>query len=96
MNTLIESLLREIHEKDVRELVEDHIRNVVFDEVKKEVTVLVDKRYAINLLHSPRYIPHLITALRICFGEEVHIVLRLEHPHRAHDREMLIPHAVHY
>lgn len=96
MSKYIESLLREIHEKDVRELAEDHIRDIVFDEMKKEVTVLIDKRYAINLLQSSRYIAHFIGGLRKCFGEEAHIVLRLDHPHHAHDREMLIPHMVHY
>lgn len=89
-------ILREIREKDVRELVEDHVRDIDFDSDKKEIVVSVDKRYAINLLHSSRYIPHFITALRVRFGEDNRIVLRLEHPHHGHDREMLIPHAIHY
>ncbi|MDD5377446.1 MAG: hypothetical protein PHH16_05035 [Candidatus Gracilibacteria bacterium] len=96
MNKNVESLLREIHEKDTRELAESHIRDLTFDEAKKEATVFIDKRYAINLFQSSRYIPHLIGALRKCFGEKSHIVLRLDHPHHAHEREMLIPHAVHY
>lgn len=96
MSKNIESLLREIHEKDVRELVEDHIRDITFDEVKKEVTVFVDKRYAMNILQSAHYIPHFIGGLRKCFGEKSHIILHLDHPHHGHDREMLIPHTVHY
>lgn len=96
MNKNIESLLYKIHEKDVRELAEDHIRDISFDEAKKEVTVRIDKRYAMNLLQSSRYISHFIGGLRKCFGDETHIVLRLDHPHHAHEREMLIPHAVHY
>lgn len=96
MNKNIESLLREIHEKDVRELAENHIRGVAFDEEKKEIAVLIDKRYAMNLFQSSKYLPHFIGALRKCFGEKIHIVLRLYHPHRAHEREMLIPHSVHY
>ncbi|MDD5197817.1 MAG: hypothetical protein PHN60_03075 [Candidatus Gracilibacteria bacterium] len=96
MNKNIKSFLQEIHEKDVQELAEDHVRDVIFDEVKKEVTVLIDKRYAMNLLQSAHYISHFIGALRKCFGEKTHVVLRLDHPHHAHEREMLIPLFVHY
>lgn len=96
MNKNIKLLLQEIHEKDVRELAEDHIRDITFDETKNEVTVHIDKRYAMNLLQSSHYIAHFIGGLRKCFGEKSHIILRIDHPHHAHEREMLVPHTVHY
>lgn len=96
MDHTIKTLIKAIHEKDVRDLVLDHVRGVTFDETKKEVTALVDKRYTMNLLQSAHYISHFISGIQKCFGQEIALVLRLDHPHHAHEREMLIPHMVHY
>lgn len=56
MDKNIKLLLQEIHDKDTRKFVEDHIRNISLDESEKEAIVLIDKRYAMNILHSAHYI----------------------------------------
>lgn len=67
MQKNIKSLLGEIHEKDTRELVADHVRMIELNEAKKEITVLIDKRYAINTLRTTQYIHHFIGGLKKCF-----------------------------
>lgn len=67
MSKNIELLLMEVHEKDVRDIVEDHILDIIFDEKKKKVTVLVDKRYVINLIQSLRYVSYFTTAIQKSF-----------------------------
>ncbi len=96
MDKNIKLLLQEIRDKDTREIVEDHIRNISLDEEKKETIILIDKQYVINILHSAQYVEHFIRAIKKCFGESMHIIIRLDHPHQTHDREMLIPYAIHY
>ena len=96
MDKNIKLLLQEIRDKDTREIVEDHIRNISLDEEKKETIILIDKQYVINILQSSQYIEHFIGAIKKCFGEHMHITIRLHHPHQTHDREMLIPYAIHY
>lgn len=96
MDKHVETLLSQIRESDVRELAEDHIKGVSLESDGKEAVIHIDKRYAMNLLQTHRYLEHFIQAVRKSFGEEVRITLKLEHPHRAHEREMLIPYCVHF
>lgn len=96
MPSIKEKLLANIHKKDVRELIEDHTEDISLDETNHTITLMIDKRYVINILQEHRYIEPLITGVKKTFGENIETVLRLAHPHHAHDREMLVPHAVHY
>lgn len=55
MDKKTESLLSQLHGKDVRELVANHVRSIEYDDSKKEIMLTVDKRYAMNLLQSSKY-----------------------------------------
>lgn len=96
MDKNVETLISEIRENDVRELAEDHVKSVTLESEGKEAVVRIDKRYAMNLLQTHRFLEHFIQAVRRAFGERVRITFRLDHPHHAHEREMLIPYCVHY
>jgi len=96
MPSIKEQLLANIHKKDVRELIEDHTEDISLNEKDHIVTFLVDKRYVINILQEHRYIEPLITGVKKTFGDNTSTVLHLAHPHHGHDREMLVPHTVHY
>lgn len=67
MDKNIKLLLEEIHDKDTRELVEDHIRDISLDLDKKETIILIDKRYAMNILHTAEYMGYFLEAIRKCF-----------------------------
>jgi len=94
MSSLKEKLLENIKWKDVCELITDHVEDVSLNE--NVATLLIDKRYAINILQTSKYIQALINWVKKTFGENVSTTLRLAHPHHGHEREMLVPHAVHY
>ncbi|MCK9272997.1 hypothetical protein M0P65_05615 [Candidatus Gracilibacteria bacterium] len=94
MSSLKEKLLANIKGKDVCELITDHVEDVSLNE--NVATLLIDKRYAINILQTSKYIESLINGVKKTFGENVSTTLRLAHSHHGHEREMLVPHAVHY
>lgn len=96
MPSIKEKLLINIPEKGVRKFVEDHVQDIPLDEKNHIVTLLIDKRYAINILQGHRYIEPLIVGVKKTFGSDITTTIRLTHPHHGHDREMLIPHAIHY
>ena len=67
MTKNIKLLLQEIRDKDTREVVEGHIRNISLDLDKKETIILIDKRYAMNILHSAEYVGYFLEAIKKCF-----------------------------
>jgi hypothetical protein len=67
MDKNIKLLLQEIRDKDTKEIVEDHIRNITIDDDKKETIILIDKRYAMNILHTAEYMGHFLEAIKKCF-----------------------------
>lgn len=88
-------ILREIRDRETRKLFRMHTRNILLNEEQSEITILFDKRYAINLLET-QYVPDILQAIRKVFGENIHVNLQLSHPHLAHNSEMLIPRMIHY
>ena len=94
MLSIKERLLDNIKEKDICELIVDHVEDVSLNE--NVATLLIDKRYVINILQAHKYIEVIISWVKKAFGENVATTLRLAHPHHWHEREMLVPHAIFY
>lgn len=96
MKIAVRSILSGIRKKEVQEFCEDHIREAHFDEDKRKFSAFVDKSYSINALKSSQYLAPFAASVKSRFGKDAKIALHLKTPHKAHDREMLIPHSVHY
>ena len=94
MSSLKEKLIENIKWKDVCELITDHIEDISLSE--NVATLLIDKRYAINILQTHKFIEPLVDWVKKTFWDNVSTTLRLAHPHHWHEREMLVPHAVFY
>lgn len=93
---LKDRIIENIRNKDTKELTRDHVTEISFDEKEATVLALIDKRYAIHLFTSHAHAEAFVSAVKKTFGENVATVFRMAHPHHAHDREMLVPHAVHF
>ncbi len=89
-------ILESVRDRDTKELVLDHVTGVSWDESARSATVSVDKKYALHLLSSYGHGSALIGAVETAFGPGAKTALRMANPHRAHEREALVPHSIHF
>lgn len=82
--------------RGTKELVKSHVSGAKFNEALQRTTITVDNRHVMNLLESHQHSDTFVSAVRGTFGEDVSVVIRTAHPHHAHDREMLVPRAIHF
>jgi hypothetical protein len=52
MEANIKKILGEISRKSTREIFEDHVNEVIVDDENKSVTIMIDRKYALNQLSS--------------------------------------------
>jgi hypothetical protein len=88
--------LAKVKPRETGELVADHVRRLALDRQAKTVTLLVDKRYALNLVISHGHIERVIQAVKKTFGDEFATIVKLENANAAHEREKALPHTIHF
>ena len=102
MTANLKKLIEEVPHKSTKELIEDHAKEVIVDEQNKSVTIVIDRKYALNELTKADHISDVIKWVKKAFWEDFgttikamdHSVWRYGNEH--HDREMNIPHTIHY
>jgi len=102
MEKELKILIKNISSKLTREIIEDHVKELILNSDKKEVTIIIDRKYALNYLHSSKNIWDVLKWIKKTFGDDYKTILKLnahlmksekiEH----HDREMNLPYKIHY
>lgn len=101
MEATIKKLVWAISHKSTREIIKDYTKELTVDNEKKIVTIIVDRKYALNELFTSEHIGHLNAWVKKCFGEEYEPVLKNTfhamkwEKEEHHNREMNIPHNIH-
>lgn len=102
MEANFKKIIENISNKSIKEIIEDHVKSIKLTN-SDEVVILIDRRYAFNILHWHEHIWELISWVKKTFWEEKETVLKLEahlmkwETREHHDREMkIIPYRIHY
>ena len=96
MKKSIKTVITHISPKKLRGFLETHIANIVENKKKKEITILIDKKYALNDIKKTSKITQLLESIKKAYGSEYSGFIKLDTDTIHHDREMKIPRAVHY
>lgn len=91
-----EAFVESVSSKEIREVLGRHLSQILKNERKKEVVLMIDKKYAVNELHKSSEIEKLTHAAHKVYGEDYSLSLKanLMEPHN--QREALIPHTIRY
>lgn len=102
METNIKKLIGNISGKSTRKIVEDHIKELNINTENKSIIIILDKKFALHQLSSNEHIWDLLKWVKKSFWEEYETILK-SNPHitrgekdEHHDREMNVPHTIHY
>lgn len=95
MEKTIKKLLENIHPKNIIKILESNISNIKIIEDKKRVKIYINKKYAMNDLLKSDNIKNLIEWVHKTFWDEYSTSLKLKLDWQ-HDREMLVPHTIHF
>lgn len=97
MEKNMKKLIEAINSKDTKEIIINHTKEVLIDNVEKNVTIYIDKNYALNQLTTSEHIWTLNNWIKNWFWEEYNFDLKFsDWANKFHDREMNIPHKIHY
>lgn len=101
METNLNKLIENISSKSTREILEDHVKSIELTD-SKEIILIIDRKYAFNILRSHEHIWNIISWVKKSFWDNKETILKIkshlmkweniEH----HDREMNIPYMIHY
>lgn len=102
MEAVLKNLIINVWDREISELIKDHVAEIDLNSDKKEVSLLLDKKYAMNYLHNHRQLHHLIRWIKKTFWDEYSTILKLQahlmkwESTEHHDEEMNIPLFIHY
>jgi hypothetical protein len=102
MDANIKKLIEWILPKSTREIVEDHVKEIIINVEAKNITLLIDRTYALNQLSSADHIWNLIKWVKKSFWNESETILKTKchtlkgEKKEHHDREINVPHTIHY
>lgn len=102
MEANFKKLLDEISHKNTNEIIEDHVKELNLNENNKSVTLIIDRKYALNQIVNKRHIWDVIKWVKKAFWEDYETIIKLvnhkewRYWNEHHDREMNIPHTIHY
>lgn len=71
-------------------------QNIIEDEQKKEVIIEVKQKYALNKLQKSSILEQMKQKVKQIYGQDFSLSLRLKPLKTHHDREMNVPHTIHY
>lgn len=102
MEANLKKIIENISSVSTREIAEDHIKDIIIDSEAKSVTIVIDRKYALNQLISNENIDNVLKSVKKAFSEDYETIIKLkDHKHgrygnEHHDREMNIPHTIHF
>lgn len=70
--------------------------NVIEDTVEKKVIIEVKNKHALNKLQKKSLLEQMKQKVKKFYGQDFSLSLRLKPIKTQHNREMNIPHAIHY
>lgn len=92
----IELFIEKVASKEIREVLEKHLSEILKDDTEKEVILMVDKKYALNELHTSSEVEKLAHAVHKVYGEEYSLTLKVDLLEAHNERTMFIPHTIRY
>lgn len=102
MEANMKRLFEVVSPKPTKKVIEDHVKEVIVNDEDKSVTIILDRKYTLNILSSSAHIWNVIDWVKKAFWEEYETILKVTgHIMRGedkehHEREKNIPHTIHY
>lgn len=97
MKQQLKVYLWNVNGKGVRKIAQRHIKDLWVDEESKQVTIFIDKLYAIHELEKTDHLLNMKKWVKKAFWENYSLVLKLKWwKHEPSEKEKKVPHYVHY
>lgn len=96
MENTLKKLFNNIHPINIIKLLENNISDIIRDDKEKRITIYVNKKYVMKDLLKSDNLSDLIKAVHNTFWEEYSTSFKLRPDIITHDREMLVPHTIHF
>jgi len=102
MSSNSKKLINSLSSKEVKEIIENNVKEIIVDDEDKTVSIYADSKHYLNLLSSWENIWDLIKWVKKAYWEDYQTIIKTEN-HKMknektehHDREMNIPHTIHF
>ncbi len=96
MKEKIRTFIENVSSKDLKDVLKNHLYEIIEDKTKQRITLLIDKKYAMNVLRKPANLVKLIKWIYKKYWVKYKANIRLKIDTTHHDREMMLPHIIHY
>lgn len=96
MRTKMTKLVKHITSKDVRNILRKHWLDIIENHTQKTINILVDKKYAMHFLMRSANLKFLLDGVETLYGTGYKTSLKAIVHGDHHDREMNIPHMIHF
>lgn len=102
MEANLKKLLNGISPISTRELIEDHVKEIIENDEDKSITIIIDRKYALNQLTSSDHIWNVLKWVKNSFWQDYETIIKIvnhkfwRYWNEHHDREMNIPLFIHY
>jgi len=74
----------------------EHTENIIEDKQQKELIIELKHKHALNKLQKKSRLEQIKQKVKKIYGNDFSLSLRLKPIKTQHNREMKIPHAIHY